>query len=53
MILKDKLADTFGAQTAQTLPPIYPAIMFRLCPHWCNHSLGVSQRVRDIARLHT
>lgn len=40
--LKDKLADTFGAQAAQKLPPMCPAIMFRLCSHWCNHFLGLS-----------
>ncbi|CAL5866160.1 uncharacterized protein PFLUO_LOCUS367 [Penicillium psychrofluorescens] len=51
IVLKDKLADTFGAQAAQKLSSIYPAIMFRLCTHWCNHSFGNSQRARDIANI--
>lgn len=38
--LDDKLTDTFGAEAAQTLPPLRPAMMFRFCPHWCHHFLG-------------
>jgi hypothetical protein len=36
-LLKEKLVETFEA-AAQALPPIHPAIMFRFCPLWCNHS---------------
>ncbi|KAJ5160874.1 uncharacterized protein N7482_007878 [Penicillium canariense] len=42
--LNDKLAETFGAQAARQLPPLCPAIMFRFCPHWCNHIHGSSRR---------
>jgi hypothetical protein len=36
--LNQKLGETFGAEAAQKLPPLSPAIMFRFCPQWCNHS---------------
>ncbi|KAJ6115217.1 hypothetical protein N7486_000995 [Penicillium sp. IBT 16267x] len=36
-ILKEKLIETFEAEGAQTLSHLYPAIMFRFCPDWCNH----------------
>lgn len=48
--LKDRLADTFGAEAAQTLPAMRPVIMFRFCPRWCNHSLGHVERAREKAK---
>lgn len=45
-IVRERLAETFGAQAAQTLPPIHPAIMFRFCPCWCNHSQKLSTNPR-------
>lgn len=33
--LKDKVAEAFGTQAQ--LPPMYPAIMFRLCTGMCHH----------------
>ncbi|KAJ6133233.1 hypothetical protein N7471_008448 [Penicillium samsonianum] len=41
--LREKLAERFGTQA---LPPMYPAIMFRFCPRWCNHSLKLSTNPR-------
>ncbi|KAJ5808365.1 hypothetical protein N7474_009634 [Penicillium riverlandense] len=49
-ILKEKLAETFGARAAQTLPQIYPAIMFRLCTRLCNRPFGGFHRTRDICK---
>lgn len=37
--LKSKLASVFGTQAR--LPPMYPAIMFRLCTNMCNHTLAL------------
>jgi len=48
-MLNDKLAEEFGAQAAQKLASLRPAIMFRFCPHYCNHSIGSFQRAQDIA----
>lgn len=44
--LEDKLAEAFGAQAAKELPPLGPAIMFRLCTHCCNHSV----KPRDVRK---
>lgn len=37
VILKEKLVEAFSAEGAQTLSHLYPAIMFRFCPDWCNN----------------
>jgi hypothetical protein len=43
-ILKKKLVDVFQCQGAETLSSLYPAIMFRLCPNFCNHSFKDSKQ---------
>lgn len=47
-LLNDRLAYAFDAQAARTLP-LRPAIMFRFCPYWCNHSIGNFRRAEDVA----
>lgn len=37
--LEETLIETFGAEVAEKLPRMCPAIMFRFCPNWCNHIL--------------
>ncbi|KAJ5875583.1 uncharacterized protein N7473_012930 [Penicillium subrubescens] len=47
-LLNDRLTYTFNAQAARTLL-LRPAIMFRFCPYWCNHSIGDLRRAEDVA----
>ncbi|KAF3394605.1 hypothetical protein F1880_005584 [Penicillium rolfsii] len=46
-ILNDKLADEFGAKATHNLS-LRPAIMFRFCPHFCNHSIGSIPRAQYV-----
>jgi hypothetical protein len=46
--LNDRLAYAFDAQAARTLH-LRPAIVFRFCPYWCNHSIRTFQRAEDVA----
>lgn len=47
-LLNDRLTYAFDAQAARTLS-LRPAIMFRFCPYWCNHSVGDLRRAEDFA----
>lgn len=47
-ILNDKLVRRFGAQATQKLS-LRPAIMFRFCPHFCNHSMESPPKAQDVA----
>jgi hypothetical protein len=48
-VLNDRLTYAFDAQAARTLP-LRPAIMFKFCPYWCNHSVrDFSRRAEDLA----
>lgn len=42
--LKKKLVDAFQSQGAQMLSSLYPAIMFRLCPNFCNRPFKGSKQ---------
>lgn len=47
-LLNDRLTYAFDAEAARTLT-LRPAIMFRFCPYWCNHSMGSLRRAEDFA----